>query len=673
MTTPSSTQIYTQGTGTSSTDAFIEIIADVAPSPQQYHYPIGKRWYNKATEIEYILVGLNVVDGVVTGDWLPTATGVDTGILTLTGNSGGAVSSDPSRNINVVGDGTSINIIGNTGTHTLTSNVILPAANSLLYSATSSIGGITLTNGQLPIGSTGVHPVAATLTAGTGISITNGAGSITIASDGSADLLNLTPDSGGVVNPIAGTIQVTGYPMTSTSLIKGIKTYNGGTDKFEINNMLAATPYVVGKNSNNYQYTTIGSAITAALSDGATVGSPAIILITPGTYTENITLLGSIYLFGSMNGNSGSVVIDGNVTYTSIIAADMVIQNLTIAPVSGGLGLQLGGSAVGSVSVNNVKVISSGVTGVLNIDVAGYTPNFYGCQIVAGASASAIDISQSSANFYECIIQYNNTGSQFQQPGTANFYNCYISDTFVVGTATVGIYNSEFYSGSNECIQSGDSTLSLYNSVFSSNHAGGDFIVVSGSNTINVGNILPIGTATKIQTAATTLNGATNLCGNISFDGGNTILDTNGQVWIGATGSKPVPSTITAGAGIAITNAANSITISSTGGGFSWTSQATSFAASSGNGYVVTATSTATLPTGALTGSTISFISSIGTGSGAITVQAATGDKISASTVLGSATGHAISNSYGDSITLTYISAANTWYSSGLIGSWTLN
>ena len=41
-----------------------------------------------------------------------------------------------------------------------------------------------LTNGQLIIGSTGAIPVAATLSAGTGVSITNAAGSITIASTG---------------------------------------------------------------------------------------------------------------------------------------------------------------------------------------------------------------------------------------------------------------------------------------------------------------------------------------------------------------------------------------------------------------------------------------------------------------------------------------------------------
>lgn len=40
------------------------------------------------------------------------------------------------------------------------------------------------TNGQLPIGSTGADPVLATITAGTGISVSNGAGTITISGTG---------------------------------------------------------------------------------------------------------------------------------------------------------------------------------------------------------------------------------------------------------------------------------------------------------------------------------------------------------------------------------------------------------------------------------------------------------------------------------------------------------
>jgi hypothetical protein len=47
-------------------------------------------------------------------------------------------------------------------------------------------------NGQTFIGSSGVNPVAATLTAGVGITITNGAGSITISGSGSSGWVDQT-------------------------------------------------------------------------------------------------------------------------------------------------------------------------------------------------------------------------------------------------------------------------------------------------------------------------------------------------------------------------------------------------------------------------------------------------------------------------------------------------
>lgn len=54
----------------------------------------------------------------------------------------------------------------------------------LVGAASNGITSIALTDGQLAIGSTGVDPVAANLTAGTGVSITNAAGSITINAAG---------------------------------------------------------------------------------------------------------------------------------------------------------------------------------------------------------------------------------------------------------------------------------------------------------------------------------------------------------------------------------------------------------------------------------------------------------------------------------------------------------
>ena len=86
---------------------------------------------------------------------------------------------------------------------------------------------------------------------------------------------------------------------------------------------------------------------------------------------------------------------------------------------------------------------------------------------------------------------------------------------------------------------------------------------------------------------------------------------TNGQVLIGNSGSSPVPATLTAGAGITITNGGGTITISETGSGETWSSKTTNFTAAAGNGYVITAASgavTATLPTNNALGDTITVI-----------------------------------------------------------------
>lgn len=61
------------------------------------------------------------------------------------------------------------------------SGVTLTQHAILIGSSSNGITSSLLTNGQLLIGNTGADPTAATLTAGTGISITNGAGSVIVA------------------------------------------------------------------------------------------------------------------------------------------------------------------------------------------------------------------------------------------------------------------------------------------------------------------------------------------------------------------------------------------------------------------------------------------------------------------------------------------------------------
>jgi len=96
-----------------------------------------------------------------------------------------------------------------------------------------------VSNGQLIIGSAGVNPVAATLTAGTGISITNGAGSITIAAVGSAGWVDqttpsvtMTVDTGYTSD--AGASLVT-FTLPSTAAIGDFVEINGkGTGLYSI-------------------------------------------------------------------------------------------------------------------------------------------------------------------------------------------------------------------------------------------------------------------------------------------------------------------------------------------------------------------------------------------------------------------------------------------------------
>lgn len=118
--------------------------------------------------------------------------------ITISGSSTGLTTTGSGSTVGLTG--TLAVTHGGTGLATLTSNGVLYASgtttiaqfapvNSAVHVTNAS--GVpsyssTMTNGQLIIGSTGATPTAATLTAGANISITNGAGSITITATGLA-------------------------------------------------------------------------------------------------------------------------------------------------------------------------------------------------------------------------------------------------------------------------------------------------------------------------------------------------------------------------------------------------------------------------------------------------------------------------------------------------------
>jgi hypothetical protein len=249
-------------------------------------------------------------------------------VQTLTSNDAVAVG-PTAGNINVVG-GNNITGTGNAGTSTITLSVTGTTNHSLLLgNATGSINNLGVaTNGQLPIGSTGADPVLSTLTAGTGITITNGAGSITIAAAGGTVIETIHTQDGNNVTPTAGVINLSGGnsltttgtagPNTATISLTGITQYNvqtGGASN-ALNNVAPSatsgvplisqgaasqptfgTAVVAGGGTGNISFNTTGVVISGATSTtaltavtltdgqlaiGSSIGNPAASTITAG-------------------------------------------------------------------------------------------------------------------------------------------------------------------------------------------------------------------------------------------------------------------------------------------------------------------------------------------------------------------------------------------------------
>ncbi|MCM2351457.1 MAG: hypothetical protein NDI69_15650 [Bacteriovoracaceae bacterium] len=119
---------------------------------------------------------------------------------------------------------------GGTNTGSLTGNRIMVSTPTAIVEAAA------LTNGQILIGSTGAAPIPATLTAGTGVTINNSAGGISISATG----------TGGTVTSVTGTAPIgvaTGTTTPVVSISQANTTTNGylsSTDWNTFNNKQAS-------------------------------------------------------------------------------------------------------------------------------------------------------------------------------------------------------------------------------------------------------------------------------------------------------------------------------------------------------------------------------------------------------------------------------------------------
>lgn len=114
----------------------------------------------------------------------------------------------------------------------------------------------------------------------------------------------------------------------------------------------------------------------------------------------------------------------------------------------------------------------------------------------------------------------------------------------------------------------------------------------------------------------------------------------------------------------------NTLTITSSGMGFTWSDASGAFLAASNNGYFITGASTPTLPAAPNEGDAVNFI--VDTPS-TCTITANAGQQIRIGAVLTAVAGTAANTVRGDSIILVYRATGATWFSlSGPQGIWQL-
>lgn len=288
-----------------------------------------------------VIQGTNAAPAVAfTGD-------TDTGLYSPGANEIGLATGGTGR-LTIDGSG-NVNIPGTLAvTGAITGSVTGTAANvtGTVAVANGGTGNTTYTDGQLLIGnSTGNTLTKATLTSGSGISITNGSGSITIAATGGT----------GTVTSVSGTGTVNGITLTGTVTTTGSLTLGGALTGVDLSTQVTGTLPLAnggtGQTSAQLAINSLAGAVTSGQylrGNGTNVVMSAIQAADVPTLNQNTT--------GTAAGLSATLAVSsggtGQTTYTNgqLLIGNTTGNTLTKATLTAGSGITITNGA-GSITV----------------------------------------------------------------------------------------------------------------------------------------------------------------------------------------------------------------------------------------------------------------------------------------------------------------------------------
>ena len=277
---------------------------------------------------------------------------------------------------------------GGTGASTLTNGGIL------LGSGTGAVTPLArLTAGQVVIGSTTGDPVNATLTGGSGIAITEGDGSITIAADGLGAGTVTNVATAGSVNGLT----LTGGPITTTGTIT-----LGGT--------LA------------------NIANSALTNDSVTIGSTEVTLGSTVTTFAGLTSVTSTDFVGALTGNADTATKIASITNSNIVqlTATQTLTNKTLT----------------SPTITGTGAIAGTFTGNLTGDVTGNADTATTATTANGVAANSVALGTDTTGNYVATLGTgtgvtigSNTGEGSTPTITVDYGSA--ADTAVEGDTTI--------------------------------------------------------------------------------------------------------------------------------------------------------------------------------------------------------------------------------------------